>query len=570
MATGLLVNQIGYDPGYPARFVFRSHTLKALSGDAKWTVFPVDGRAPVHEGDWHSWGELWKEHWWQAHCTIDKPGSYRLETRDAAGALWSAVFTIIYKPYLRGTFEQVALSQFERRSKIPTVPGQGWIDCGAHLSEANSHAVSVIGMCLFFRERGKEIPESWRERLLRQIRVGSEYFSYLAKSGEAVGLPSGTYQHEPFSNPESWALQDCLQIGIALCMAVAVFRSIDETDTADSLLPFIRNTVKHLEKAPAELIGASRRSAPEGRTNENVQLQYFSPVANVLPEGTPDPDVWMTRELSMLLMLHLEFDALIDESLLEKIETYADALVDRWYDNPAPAVGKPKGWFVTYPGVTQAETSWSHHSVGRDTGAVFPQFVMPLFEAALRFPDHPRAETWRKAALRFLDSYLKPASQANPFSLLPNTFREKDDWLHFAGLWHGMNASYGLAALQAFYFYRHTGQEWLYHFGKAQLDWIAGLNCGLTADSLYGSEMFSRDLPENTALPVSMIHGIGGVYAGSWRTIRGSICNGFSRGRQFNFDVEPIASEDQPDSFTDEDWITHAGAWIGALAFCDL
>jgi hypothetical protein len=64
-----------------------------------------------------------------------------------------------------------------------------------------------------------------------------------------------------------------------------------------------------------------------------------------------------------------------------------------------------------------------------------------------------------------------------------------------------------------------------------------------------------------------MIYGVGRRYAGSWRTIRGSICNGFSRGQQFHFDVEPQLSEDRPEAFTDEDWITHGGAWLAALAF---
>jgi hypothetical protein len=196
--------------------------------------------------------------------------------------------------------------------------------------------------------------------------------------------------------------------------------------------------------------------------------------------------------------------------------------------------------------------------------------VLPLQEAAKRFPQHPSSGKWSRTVGRFLEDYLRPASRANPFSLLPNTFKQGEGWLHFAGLWHGMNGSYALAAMQAFYFHRQTGEEWLFHFGKAQLDWISGLNCGLTAASLYGSEMFDCDIPEGIALPVSMIHGMGHRSAGSWRTIRGSICNGFSRGRQFQFDVEPRLEEDHPDSFTDEDWITHAGAWIGALAYCDL
>lgn len=570
MATGLITNQIGCDPRFPSKILFRSRKASDIGRDCKWRVYRTDATSPLIEGTWEHWGALWKENWWHAQCSLSEPGSYRVETMDSRGTLWSSILDIEPQPYLRKTFEHVALDQFERRSLIPTAPDNGWIDCGAHLSEANSHAVSVIGMCLFYRERGGEIPDAWRERLLQQIRVGCDFFQFLATGAIKAGLPKGTYQHEPVTNPHSWVIQDCLQIGIALCKAVSIFRALGDASRAEALLSLARSTVELMEGPPHDLILSARRTVPADRKNGNVQIQYFSEIANALPEGTEDPSNWMTRELALLLWLQLEYDSVVDESRLSWVKQYADALLGRWHDNPHPGKGHPKGWFTTFPGVTQAETSWSHHSVGRDTGAVFPQFVMPMYEASLRFPQNASASKWREAALRYLADYLKPASQANPFSILPNTFRENDSWLHFAGLWHGMNGSYGLAALQAFYFHRHMGEDWLFDFGKAQLDWIAGLNCGLTAESLHGSVMYSCDIPPQTALPVSMIHGVGHQFAGSWRTIRGSICNGFSRGRQFNFDVEPVSIEDQPDSFTDEDWITHAGAWIGALAYCDL
>jgi hypothetical protein len=570
MATGLLVNQIAYDPRFPATFVFRAPDKAGLAGHAQWAVYTMGTESPLHAGKWQAWGTLWNAHWWRAQCTISQPGHYRVETRDASGRLWSMVFDITDRPYLHRTFEQVALQQFERRSKIPTAPGHGWIDCGAHLSECNSHAVSVIGMCLFLRQRGQDIAPQLQTRLLQQIRHGSAYFTWLAKRAEACGLPAGCFQHEPCANPRTWLLQDSLQAGIALSMAASVFRSIGDTDAADALLPTLRQTAHHLASDPQQLVQASRNSAPAELSDATIDLRYFSHHANAVPEGTAEPHTWMTRELSLLLWFYLELDVLPADDLTRKIAVCADAFCERWYENPTPKAGDPLGWFVPFHGVTQAETAWSHNSVGRDTGAVFPHFVMPLHAAAQRFPDHPHAPRWAQLSLRFLAEYLRPASLANPFALLPNTFLPGKGWLHFAGLWHGMNASYALAAMQAFYFHKHTGEDWLLHFGKAQLDWIAGLNCGLTADSLHGSEMFDCDVPSATALPVSMIHGIGHHYAGSWRTIRGSICNGFSSGKQFRFDVRPQIEEDIPDSFTDEDWITHAGAWIGALAFSNL
>jgi hypothetical protein len=63
-----------------------------------------------------------------------------------------------------------------------------------------------------------------------------------------------------------------------------------------------------------------------------------------------------------------------------------------------------------------------------------------------------------------------------------------------------------------------------------------------------------------------MICGIGTRTAGSWLNLPGAICNGFATGDQFQWDTPPIRAADGPHSFTDEDWITHAGAWLSAIS----
>ena len=106
--------------------------------------------------------------------------------------------------------------------------------------------------------------------------------------------------------------------------------------------------------------------------------------------------------------------------------------------------------------------------------------------------------------------------------------------------------------------------------GYANMQWIAGLNCGLTQKGLEESVVYQTDLDEGLALPVSMICGVGHFTAGSWFQTRGVICNGFSQGKQFQIDTDPSPSEDRPDSFTDEDWIAHSAGWItGLIAYED-
>jgi hypothetical protein len=43
------------------------------------------------------------------------------------------------------------------------------------------------------------------------------------------------------------------------------------------------------------------------------------------------------------------------------------------------------------------------------------------------------------------------------------------------------------------------------------------------------------------------------------------VCNGFSSGEQFKFDIPVKKENDAPDSFTDEDWIPHSAGWVTGL-----
>jgi hypothetical protein len=80
-----------------------------------------------------------------------------------------------------------------------------------------------------------------------------------------------------------------------------------------------------------------------------------------------------------------------------------------------------------------------------------------------------------------------------------------------------------------------------------------------------GCVVYSTDLPDVVALPASMICHIGERWAGTWFQTRGVICNGFSTGEQFKYDVEPKKENDGPFSLTDEDWIPHSAGWLTGL-----
>jgi len=571
MATGLLTNQVGYDTNCRARWVFRSDRKDRLSESAVWRISTCDGSSMI-EKPWTYWGELWGEHWWVGETEKSLPeGLYELETLDGDSRRWSSIVEFADKLYFRKTFEPVALGQYERRAHIPTVGGQGWIDCGGYLSEANSHAVSVIGMCLVLEQRQGQMSAEQLTRLLRQIRHGSRYFLFLANQARGRGMPEGTYQHEPMQ-PTQWVIQDGLQIGIALCMAAKLLISEEDTSLRTEMIRQAHATFRFFQQDETALLEAFHAQLKPCPPDNGAQLRHFSARTHALPDDCPEPETWTTRELLLWLHFMLLIEPLAGISVESESGSVVTSILNRWHDTSVNESGTQDAecWFVPFLRTFQPEVAWAHHSVGRDTGSVFPHWVLPLWEWSERFPGHKLAGHCRQVVERFVQGYLLKAAAANPFGVLPNTWKPGEGWLHFAGLWHGMNGSYALMASQCFWLAGKLPhhRDGLRALARAQLDWIAGLNVGITqSNQKNGCLMHETDVPVGEAFPASMIFGVGQRWAGGWRNIRGSICNGFSAGKQFHFDVEPRVLNDCPDSFTDEDWITHTGAWLAALAF---
>ncbi|MBC8141353.1 MAG: hypothetical protein H7Y38_07910, partial [Armatimonadetes bacterium] len=282
------------------------------------------------------------------------------------------------------------------------------------------------------------------------------------------------------------------------------------------------------------------------------------------------PDEWMTRDLLQHCWAATEL-AKDDESFLPEAVALANRVVARQV--PASEAGRYDGLyghFRTFDTGDLIEKAWCHNLenkiAGADAGGHFPHWVLPLLTLAEAFPAHPDSPRFRECVRDFAYGYFLPACSRNPFYLLPLGYYEGQGLVSFAGLWHGMNAAYGLAAALAWEFERAFGDAAFRAVYTGNLQWIAGLNAGLTRESLAGSTLFDTEIAAGIAVPVSLIHGIGTRCAGSWLNIKGAICNGFAVGAQFKFDIPANTENDAPTSFTDEDWISHAGAWLSALS----
>jgi hypothetical protein len=189
-----------------------------------------------------------------------------------------------------------------------------------------------------------------------------------------------------------------------------------------------------------------------------------------------------------------------------------------------------------------------------------------VIELLQMYPEHEDAEKWTQTLSRFAYGYLIPACERNPFLLVPQGIFGEEGPVWFCGTFHGTNTIYGYTAALALELAALLKEPVLKKIAYGNLQWVAGLNAGITKENIKtGSVVYSTDIPEGVALPASMICHIGKRWAGTWFQTRGVICNGFSTGEQFKYDVLPKKENDGPFSFTDEDWIPHSAAWLTGL-----
>jgi hypothetical protein len=262
-----------------------------------------------------------------------------------------------------------------------------------------------------------------------------------------------------------------------------------------------------------------------------------------------------------------------DEESKQWCSHYAQKIMERQIPEENSEQGY-YGHFYEFTSLKHSESAWIHGIVpseegaqfGADLGGFFPNYLIPVIEMVNLWPDHPDAESWRNMLANFSTGYLKPVCSANPFYLVPLGIYGEQGPNWFCGTFHGTNAIYGFTAALALELSSLLADHELIRIAYGNLQWIAGLNGGVTRANLQqGSIVFSMDVEEDRALPASMICHIGNRWAGTWFQTRGVICNGFSVGEQFKYDVPVKREHDGPHSLTDEDWIPHSAGWVAGL-----
>ncbi len=536
--VGFLVSQIGHDAADPVRVVLRGP--EGLVSPAARCRFV--GRDGAVETSLSPFGPMWGSHWWTAEVTLP-PGRYVAVAEDGRLHRESDPFEVGHDLLWHRTWMHVGPGQGRRRA-VFAMNKVGWQDCGTAWQEANSHAAYALGFLDLLEFRGDQLGPH-RDEVIAQVRQGADYLALLQDHAESRGHPKGSLSHQ---TPK---YDDVVLPGDAAKAAVVWAR-------AARLLPQAPEEYRLRAEESLQWLHEARPHNPSG---------IHSPLHGAPPDYDPG-DQETTRELMMRCWAHVEL-ALAGHAHLPIAVALADQAISRQVAMDENEGGL-YGHFFTYPDRRFTEKAWTHHIDGGifspDAGGHFPNWVLPILRLWQHWPDHPDALKWKRALRSFAEGYLIPACGQNPFRLLPQGFYPGQGLLWFAGLWHGITAAYGLTAALALELARALEMPELRSMAVGNLQWIAGLNAGITRDSLKGSVMWSMDIPEGVALPASLIQGIGNRWAGNWLTIRGSICNGFAVGEQFRFGVAPTLENDAPSSFTDEDWISHGGAWLSAVA----
>jgi hypothetical protein len=545
--NGLLYSQIGYDLKDPMRALIRSTNPEFIIAGTSYVIQDCQTGEGVFQGEVRRWGELWKSNWWEMDFSvIDQPGEYQILVKDGEHEiLHSDPFKVGQYLLWKETIPMVVLDQLEERERLAR-NGNGWKDCGSYWREVNSHATMVIGLCDLLNLGFESLESKDIERLVRQITVGCDYIGICQDKSKRLGHPEGAIIHE-IPNHISIIPGDIAQSTVAFAKASRLLADIlpDKSDE------YLARAVKAFEY----LIYKARPYGSFGFSHWN--------------HGAPDnfnvPNEWMTRDLTMMLWGGVELWIAGKTEFQEVAVRLAREIRERQI-SATNKEGDYYGHFRTFKSCNFSEKANVHHHFGHDTGGTFPHYIMPLFEMVKRWYDHPDEPLWREMIHDFAYGYFLPACSKNPFYLIPEGYFAGEGLLFFCGPWHGINTTIGFASTLASKLELFTGDSDFRNIAIGNLQWIAGLNAGITRDSFKGCFVWQETIEPGRAEPYSQIVGFGRKHVGAWTKIKGTIPNGFNVNPQFQLTVKPDAAADGPWLYTDEDWIPHVAGWISALS----
>lgn len=553
--AGMLFSQVGYEVGLPVRIVVRL-PKKELLAERAICRLSSKGNEIEHQTECLYWGEIWKSHWWISEFNGLEEGEWLAEIISGEQCVFRDSGLIVKKNILwNSTIEWSSVDMLERRRHFTGV-GAGWQDAGTKWVESPAQSAMIIALEELLEHTAQRFDEKFTERIHKQITIGCDYLLMTQEKARELGFPHGAMSHDVLTHQNDILPHDVSKAVVALLKAAR-------------LLP------ESYSEKRTEYKGAAFKSIEWLLNTAKPMGDYgYVKMQRGLSENTQIPkNEWPTRDLITMLRIALEMEkSNIPEGKKLAID-FARQIMSRQVRKEKAQSGF-YGLFYEFKSMEHAEPSWTHGIVpgsqgsqfGTDMGGVYPNYLVPFIELMELFPDHEDVSKWKQILTDFTYGYLIPGCEANPFYLVPQLITENEGPIWFCGTFHGTNCIYGYTAALAIELADLLNEPKLKNIAYLNLQWLAGLNAGITKENLaLGSVVFSTDIPEGAALPASMICGVGNRWAGTWFQTRGVICNGFSTGKQFVYDTEPKKANDGPHSFTDEDWIPHTAAWLTGL-----
>ncbi|MFW5822279.1 MAG: hypothetical protein ACOCU7_02720 [Tangfeifania sp.] len=554
--AGLLFSQVGYKPGSPVRIIIRLPKKEILPENTNCVLTPAF-HEKKYQTDCKYWGEIWKSHWWVAEFNdITEEGEWNIEIFSGDKCVFRDSGLIVKKNILwDSTIEWSSVDMLERRRHFTKV-GAGWQDAGTLWVESPAQSAMIIALEELLEKTPGRFDEKFTERIHKQITVGCDYLVMTQEKAQELGFPHGSMSHDIIGHERDILPHDAMKAVIALAKAV-------------QLLPddYSEERRKYEKTAKLAYHWLLNSATPMGEYGY-LKMQRGLPDDAKIPD-----DEWPTRDLVLMAGASQEMNKLKVAGAEKAAFDYARKVMERQIPKSEQMEGF-YGHFYEFGSMNHAEPSWVHGIVpgdngtqfGTDMGGVYPNYLVPLIHLLKEYPNHEDAEKWEKTLTDFTYGYLIPGCEKNPFLLVPQGIFKGEGAIWFCGTFHGTNAVYGYTAALALELAELLNEPKLKNIAYGNLQWLAGLNAGITKENVKeGCVVFSTDVPEGAALPASMICHIGSRWAGTWFQTRGVICNGFSTGKQFVYDVPPKKENDGPFSFTDEDWIPHSAGWLTGL-----
>jgi hypothetical protein len=548
---GLLFSQVGYDPRRPVRIVVRSTEADFVPDGSVCRLTHEQGRSV--DAPAKTWGRCWGSHWWVAEVTagLDE-GTWSVALRaDGRDLLADDGLRVKRDVLFDETVFYMGVEMLESRQVLAKAKS-GWMDAGMMWQESNAQSAMVVGLLDMLEFSSHRLAPEVVERTQRQVVNGCEYLLRTQEKAAELGHPPGAMSHDIIGHEKEILPNDANKAALAWRRAA-------------TLLPETFATQKQSYRAAADramrwLLHEAEPLGDHGLTRR----QRGIPDDTAIP-----PDEWPTRDLVMMCWAEFEAAEAGADVARQSCVELARRITARQRTENEPE-GDYYGHFREFDSLPHGEPSWTHSIIdgiyGVDAGGTFPNYLLPLVRMCQTWPDHAEAPAWRETLTRFVDGFLLPGCRANPFGLVPQGVFGNQGPLWFTATFHGMNVIYGLTAALALELADLLDRPVLVGLAYGNLQWVAGLNAGLTREAVStGSLVFRTDLPADRAVPASMICGVGRRVAGGWFATRGVVANGFATGKQFHIDTEARVENDGPHAYTDEDWIPHSAGFLSGV-----